>query len=430
MKKHLAILAILAMTVMSAPASPGEVSLDYCLDKACENYPLIAKYGLVEKTADISLADINRGWLPRIEAYGQTTVQNVVPEFPQSLKDVLAQLGQKSDGLGHVQYKLGVDVSQTIWDGGMSKARRDIECASSAEQQAQLDVRMYGIREKVMNLYFGILLAEAQISQTENTLGLLASNLKLMKSMYAGGVAMQSDVDMVEAQSLSMKQLLAQARSAVRAYRDVLSLYVGENLADSPLARPEASVPEGSESARPELALFDAQSRLNDARHSLTECSLMPRFGFFAQAWYGYPGINYFESMMKRDLSFNVLAGVKVSWNIDSFYTRKSSRRKTELAGESIANDRDVFLYNTKLKTSAQRQEIEGLRTVMADDARIIALRGNVRRAAESQLANGVIDATALLSKITDENSACLTASYHEILLIQKIYELKYNLNR
>lgn len=66
----------------------------------------------------------------------------------------------------------------------------------------------------------------------------------------------------------------------------------------------------------------------------------------------------------------------------------------------------------------------------MSDDARIVDLRSNVRKAAESRLRNGVIDATALLVKITDENQARLTAAYHEIQLIQSIYKLKNIINR
>ena len=66
----------------------------------------------------------------------------------------------------------------------------------------------------------------------------------------------------------------------------------------------------------------------------------------------------------------------------------------------------------------------------MRDDARIVELRKNVRVAAESQLQNGIIDMTALLSKINDENQAQLTASYHEVQLLQSIYQLKHTLNR
>lgn len=427
MKKSIIILLLGMFVPISVTA---QITLDYCLDRAEKNYPLIHKYDLVAKTADLSLADINKGWLPRINVYGQATIQNVVPEFPGQLKDILAKLSQDYKGLGYFQYKVGVDVSQTIWDGGASKAQREIERTSAAEQQAALSVRMYAVREKVMDLYFGILLMDEQIAQAENTIALLKANHTLMQSMKTNGVAMQSDVDMVEAQLLTLTQQLTGARSAAKSYKDVLGVYIGESLDDKSLVKPEATMPANLESNRPELALFNAQNRHNNALDAAINSSVMPRIGFFAQSWYGYPGINYFESMMKRDPSFNLMAGVKISWNVDAFYTKKNSRRKLALAGEGIENDREVFLYNTRLQTAAQTQEIDGIRSVMADDERIVELRASVRQAAESQLRNGVIDATALLSKITDENQALLTARYHEIQLLQNIYKLKNTLNR
>lgn len=427
MKKSIIILLLGMFVPISVPA---QITLDYCLDRAEKNYPLIHKYDLVAKTTDLSLTDINKGWLPRINVYGQATIQNVVPEFPGQLKDILVKLGQDYKGLGYFQYKVGVDVSQTIWDGGASKAQREIERTSAAEQQAALSVRMYAVREKVMDLYFGILLMDEQIAQAENTIALLKANHTLMQSMKTNGVAMQSDVDMVEAQLLTMTQQLTGALSTARSYKDVLAAYIGESIDGKSLVKPEATMPANLDSNRPELELFNAQNRHNNALDAAINSSVMPHIGFFAQSWYGYPGINYFESMMKRDPSFNLMAGVKISWNVDAFYTKKNSRRKLALAGEGIENDREVFLYNTRLQTAAQTQEIDGIRSVMADDSRIVELRASVRQAAESQLRNGVIDATALLSKITDENQARLTACYHEIQLLQNIYKLKNTLNR
>ena len=129
-------------------------------------------------------------------------------------------------------------------------------------------------------------------------------------------------------------------------------------------------------------------------------------------------------------MTFNLLAGVKVAWNIDSFYTRKNSASRSSLNAQSIRADREVFLFNSKIQTSSQLDAINSLRALMKDDKEIIALRANVRKAAESQLANGIIDATALLTKISDENMAALTAKLHEIQLLQEIYNLKYTLNR
>lgn len=134
--------------------------------------------------------------------------------------------------------------------------------------------------------------------------------------------------------------------------------------------------------------------------------------------------------MTDRKLSLNLIAGLKVSWNIDSFYTRDNNRRKYALANESVAAERDVFLFNTRLRATSESRAIDGLRRIIGEDDRIVELRGNVRRAAESQLAHGVIDATALLTKITDEQVARLNASLHQIQLLQSIYQLKYTLNQ
>lgn len=419
-----------ALLLITAASLHAQVTLEQCVELAQENYPLIQKYDLINRTQEINLSDINKGWLPQIGVYGQGTVQNAVPSFPDALSDMMSQMGTDMSGLGKLQYKVGVDVSQTIWDGGVSKSRREIARADNAERQATLDVQLYSIRERVENLFFGVLLIDEQIKQTQTTQALLQSNLDRLRAMKSNGTAMQSDVDMVEAQYLAISQQLTQAQSNSQSYRRMLGIFTGMDMTGQQLEMPDAKIPNNLTPNRPELSLFDAQTKANAAQSGSIRASLMPKIGLFAQAYYGYPGFDNFKSMMNRDLSFNVLAGVKVSWNIGSFYTKKNSERRLQLAAETIAADRDVFLFNTSLQTQSQTDRISELRDIMKEDFRIVELRANVRKAAESQLENGVIDATALLTKITDENQARLTSSYHEIQLIQSIYQLKNTLNR
>lgn len=410
--------------------SVAQISIEECISKAETNYPLISKYNIIEATSDIDLADINNSWLPRIGVYGQVTGQNIVPSFPKSLTGILDQMGQSVKGMGKVQYKVGVDVSQNIWDGGASKARREAARARYEVNKSTLDVEIYAVRQRVESIFFAILLTEEQIEQSEITFNLLQKNLEQLQSKVRNGVAMQSDSDMVEAQMLTVSQSIAQAKSAVEGYRNVLEIFTGESLKGKTLLRPSAEFPLSDESQRPELMLFQNRHEANLVTHRLSDTSLMPKVGMFAQAYYGYPGFDYFKSMMNRYLSFNILAGVKVSWNIDSLYSRKNNRKRTSVNALDINADRELFLFNSNIQSVSQREAIRGLRNVMKDDARIIELRGNVRRAAESQLANGVIDATILLTKISDENIAQLNARLHEIQLIKEIYNLKYTLNQ
>ena len=420
----------LALSLIMGVRLCAQVTVEQCVALAQENYPLVRKYDLLNRLKDVTLSDINKSWLPQVNLYGQGTVQNETPSFPESLSGMLNQVGTPVSGVDEWQYKVGADISQTIWDGGTSRTRREIENARDVERRAALDVQLYAVRERVENLFFGILLVEEQAKQTRSMLALLECNLDKLRSMRKNGTALQSDVDMVEAQYLTTVQQLTQAEYASRSYRKMLELFVGRSLEGQTLERPDAALPGNLAPERPEQRHFEARLQANEAQIAGIASNTMPRIGVFAQTYYGYPGFDYFESMMDRAPSFNVLAGVKVSWSIGAFYTKKNERQRLRLSAEDISAECDIFLFNNNLEAQAQLDHINELKAIMKENDRIVELRANVRKAAESQLDNGVIDATALLTKLTDEKQARLAASYHEIQLIQSIYQLKYTLNK
>ncbi|MDE6556639.1 MAG: TolC family protein, partial [Duncaniella sp.] len=330
------------------------LTIEECIDRAQENYPVIRKYGLLEATSEIDLSEISKSWLPRIGLYGQGSAQNVVPSFPSALSGFIQQMGQHVRGIGKMQYKAGVDILQNIWDGGTSVERRSVVRSKEALKQASLDVDMYAVRERVENIYFAILQTEEQIAQIQNTQSVLEANLEKLRSMLRNGTAMQSDVDMVEAQFLTLNQSIRQAQASVEGYRTVLGIFTASDVMTEKLEIPETKMPVMDNQLRPELRLFAEQMALNNAMRCLTDTSLRPKVGFFAQAYYGYPGFDYFKSMMNRDLSFNILAGVKVSWNIDSFYNRGNAARRAKVSNEEVEVERDLFLFNNRLQTVAQ----------------------------------------------------------------------------
>lgn len=421
----LMVLSLFVSVQMSA-----QVTLEECIALAEENYPIISKYDLLEQTKEVNLSNINKGWLPQINLYGQGTVQNDTPSLPESLTNIINQTGTNIAGLNEWQYRIGADISQNIWDGGTSKVHRKIERAEDAERQAAIDVQLYAVRERVEDLYFGILLMDAQIEQVKNMQLLLQSNLDKLRIMQSNGTAMQSDVDMVEAEYLGTVQQLTQAESASQSYRNVLGLFMGKSIVGQKLVKPEAIIPQDLMPSRPELKYFEKQLQTNEARNASITANMMPKIGLFAQLYYGYTGFDYFENMMNRNPSFNILAGVKLSWNIGALYNKKNDRMKLKLSSDNINVERDIFLFNINLQSHSQLDHIDELKAVIKNNDRIVELRTNVRKAAESQLDNGVIDATALLTKLTDEKQARLTAAYHEIQLLQSIYELKYTLNK
>ena len=415
--------------VACAAASSGQ-SLEECRRLAREHYPAIRQYDLIAQTEQYNLSNAARAWIPQVALSGQATYQSATPTYPEAFKTILQANGIEMAGIHRDQYKVSIDVSQHIWDGGKSRADKAIAKAEAEEQRSRVDVSLYDLQSRVDNLYFGILLLDERKAQTEVLIELLASNLARLQTYYKNGVAMQADVDAVEAELLAARQTLGQVESSRMSYRRMLEIFIGQPLASDNLERPAMQQLQSRTLARPELALFEAQESILTAQRKAINVSLMPRFSAFAQVYYGYPGLDMFKSMVSSDWSFNAIAGVRVSWNIGALYTKKNNLEKLNAAEKQIAVQRDVFLFNTQMQTTQDDGEIARLRQAITDDSRIVELRRRVRMAAESQLKNGVIDATDLLRKISDETAAALARSTHEIELLQSIYRLKTTLNQ
>ena len=343
---------------------------------------------------------------------------------------MLSQYGMGMPGMNKDQYKVQLELNQTLWDGGKTSADKRIAEAEAVEQRQATDVDLYALEGRVDDLYFGILLLDERIVQTRLTLELLRSNLDKMRSLQQHGAAMQTDVDTVEAELLTVNQQLTQVEASRDSYRRMLEVFIGRPLNGESLSLPDVTESASMEPARPELALFDARAAKLAAQQRLVKSATRPRFGLFAQGYYGYPGMDYFESMMSSDWSWNALIGVRMSWNFGAYYTKKNSLGKLRTAQRQIDVQRDVFLFNTRLQTTEESGDIARLRKALADDDRIVQLRRSVREAAESKLRNGVIDTNDLLRKITEEATAATARSAREIELLKTIYELKHTINR
>lgn len=405
-------------------------TLEECRQLAREHYPEIKQYNLISQTEQYNLSNAAKAWLPQIALSGQATYQSATVTYPEALQGMLTTNGVDMTGIRKDQYKIGVDVSQNIWDGGQSKATKAIAKAEAIEQRTRTDVSLYDLNSRIDNIYFGILLLDERVEQTNSLIKILESNLARMQTYVKNGVAIQSDVDAIEAELLTAQQTLEQIKVSRDCYRRMLELFIGQQISDNKLERPAMPEITARVSLRPELALFDAQTNKIEAQRKAINSSIMPRISAFAQAYYGYPGLDMFKSMTSSAWTPNAIAGLRVSWNIGAFYTKENDLKKLDLAQQQIAVQRDVFLFNTQMLTTQDDGEVARLRKAIANDDRIVELRRSIRIAAESKLKNGTIDATDLLTKISDETTALLNRNIHELELLQTQYRLKTTLNQ
>ena len=424
--KQTILLSVMMLTALVAQAQ----TLEECCRLAREHYPEIRQYDLIAETEQYNISNAARAWIPQVVLSGQATYQSATPTYPEAFNQMIAANGLDMSGVRKDQYKVVIDVSQNIWDGGQSKANREIAEAEATEQRSQVDASLYDLQSRIQNLYFGILLLDERVAQTETLIEVLDANLNRMCTYYKNGVAMQSDVDAVEAELLTAHQALSQVEASRASYRRMLEVFIGQSLTDKTLTRPAMVEVASRTSAHPKLVMFDAQTDRLAAQRKAITASTMPRFSAFAQGYYGYPGLDMFKSMVSAKWTLNAVVGVRMSWNIGAFYTKKNNLNKLDVAERQISVQRDIFLFNTQMQSTQDDGEIARLRSALEDDNRIVELRRSVRMAAESRLENGVIDATDLLRKIADETTATLNRSTHEIELLQATYRLKTILNQ
>lgn len=405
-------------------------SLEECRELAKKNYPEIKQYDLISKTEQFNLSNAVRSWIPQVAFSAQFTYQSETITYPDVLANMLTSNGIDNVGIKKDQYKIALDVNQNIWDGGQTKANKEIIASEAEEQRLSIDVDIYNLQSRIDNLYFGILLLDEREKQTIETMRLLEGNLEKVRSYYNNGIAMQADLDAVEAEILTLNQSLEQILASKATYRKMLEIFIGQELTSDTLQRP--SVPQVSErvSMRPELSLFDSKINKINAQMKMINTSVYPRFNAFAQAYYGYPGFDMFKSMTSTDLTINAIVGLKMSWNISAFYTKKNNIQNLEIIRQQIDVQRDIFNFNTEMQICQDDGEIARLTKALENDKRIIELRRSVREASESLLENGIINTTDLLQKITEEATSVRNQTLHEIELLQAIYRLKHTLNQ
>ena len=159
-------------------ASAVAQTLEVCQQAAERNYPLIAQHDLIARTTDLTVANIQKGWLPQLTATAQATYQSAVTAWPDEMKGLMQQMGVDMKGLAKDQYRVGVDLQQTVFDGGAISAQKQVAREQGAVQQAQLEVDLYKVRQRVNEMYFGLLLLDDQISLNKDLQEQLAASEK------------------------------------------------------------------------------------------------------------------------------------------------------------------------------------------------------------------------------------------------------------
>lgn len=397
------------------------LSIDDCQTMARKNYPAIARYNVIENVKKFSLANANTAYFPQLSLSAKATYQSDVTKVPIELPHIEIPVPDKD------QYQVFVQLNQVIWDGGQVAAHKENIAANAEVEKQKLETEIYALKERVNQVFFGILLLKEQLGQQTTLEKELQRNHDNVQNYIANGVANDADLSAVKVEQLKAGQQRIQLESTLDAYLKVLSVLIGQQVDHQTVfTKPSAELlSEELAINRPELRLFDAQQKLFDAQKSALTAKNMPVIGAFAQGGYGKPALNMFENKFKPYL----IGGVTLSWNFGNLYTFQNERKSIEQQKIALDSQRETFLYNLNMQIPQQQGEVEKYRKTMRDDNEIIRLRQVIKDAAEAKVENGTLTISDLLQEINALELAKQAKALHEIQYLMAIYNLKNTRN-
>ncbi len=408
MKKHIIILVITVGGLLTAQI-PDTLTLEYCQYKARANYPLHQQFELLQSAAELKINNLTTNWFPQFKINGQSTYQSDVTTLPLQVPGIAIPDIEKD------VYKVTLDISNTLYDGGLTRRHKLLENASLNVDKQNTEVELYKLRERIDQIYFNALL----LQENENLMNILKSEvesrLKIVESSVRNGVALQSNANVLQAELIKIEQQLLEIFLSRQAALDMLSEYIDQPVTFATvLTIPVSNIELDDPSyLRPELKLMNLQMQKLDASRSLLAAKVLPHLAAFGQIGYGKPGINMFSN----ELNDFYIVGLQINWTPWNWHRTRNDRRWIDLQKNMIETQKATFKQNIRILLKKDIAEINKYKTLILKDDEIIALRQKITNTISAQFDNGIITATDYLVELNAETQARLNKQVHIIQL-------------
>lgn len=407
------LLFVLLLASMGAVAQPAHsISLDQCFELAKQNYPLIKQFALIENTQDYSIASATRSNLPQIHIVGQATHQSEVTQIPISLP------GMQIPTMSKDQLRLYGEVSQSITDLFTLKDQKEYIHSTAAIENQKLEVELYSLRERINQLYFGILLIDAQLKQTELVKKDLQNGIDRAQVAITNGVALKSTADNLWAELLKIAQRSIEQKASRKGYLAMLALFINQPLNENTQFERPVQPLLSSTIKRPELKLFELQKASFDVQNKLITAKNLPRISVFMQGGWGRPGLN----MLDNDFKGYYIGGLRLNWNITGFYTSNNEKNILANRQKQIGFQEETFLFNTNIALKQIYTEVAKMQELIKTDQSIVEIRERVKHATQNQLTYGIATTNDYLLAVSAEDQAKQNLILHEIQLLMISY--------
>ncbi len=411
-------------------AASQALTLSEALNAAERHSPLTRQGAVSDAINERQRANLHKNYLPQLELNAQATWQSEVTRIslPDDLPFSLAITPPPQD-----QYRATLDVRQNLWDGGLTAAQLTIQQAGHEAELQQLAVDLYQLRERVQQLYFTALLADAQVTLSRLLLDDLTPRVRKVEAAIDQGTALPLNLRVLQAEQIRARQRLdeweATRSGALRALSVLTGLSLGPEVRlERPTFPAPLSLTAPAAAGRPEWRLFAAQEQVLQSQEDLLAARNRPRLSAFATGGYGRPGLN----LLADSFEPYFIGGLSLKWSFsDGLLGRTANERQVlTLQREAVSLRRETFDQNVNAQAVRLQADIERYERQLQQDDELIDLRRRNREVAAAQLDLGIMTATDYANELNAELQARESKALHELQLLQARWQLGWLIGR
>jgi len=398
--------------------SQSTLSLEDCYARAIEVHPVSGDNVLLESMTLLKLQNHNAFYYPQFDLYAQATYQSDVTSVDVSIPGI--DIPKPSND----QYKIAMDISQVIYDGGLTKSRKQLEKQQLETAVKQTEVTLHQLKEMVNSVFFTILLLQEQEKILDLMIEVLDERVSVARSAVKNGVMMESDLLSLLAEQLKLKQQVTEMNiskeTGLIVLAELLEMEFDEGME---LVVPAVDIDRNSDISRPEIGLFESQISQFGLSSDIIRSSRRPKVYAFSQVGYGRPGLN----MLSDEFDPYYLVGARISWNPFDWKQSKREREMLLLKQGQVTNQMEAFTRNVNIELERAQSDIKKFEKLMTLDETIIEMRSRIVQSSTSKLDNGVINPADYISDLNAEKQARIDEEIHRMkwLKAQADYAVK-----
>lgn len=430
----------LLILLFSLTVSAQEISLDACLKSTRTHFPTLKQEEVIKVMNQALQRAIWYSYLPQISIDGGAAYQSHVTELAIDIPPLEIMPGTPAIEVGPIdlpslpkfQYNAYIQATQLIWDGGNIRALGNEIQADTDARIAQMGMEMQKVEESVMELYFSLLILDAQNHLQEVLLEEIIRQKNRVENALKNGVATQNTLDGILVELIKAQQIKYQIEENRKAVIEALNIFTGLELSNSVTAKiPERPLPDiiNNQSeifapARAEHAYFEAESKRAGAKLAAFLSEGMPKIALFARGGYGRPGLNMLDPNPNTFFSY----GIKLNWNFGQLYSLNAQKKQMQGTKNLLQLQKETLEKDLQAKTIKQQNEAQQYDEILRRDNEILTLMENIVERARIQEEEGKLSTTEYLAQVTELNAMKQTRDLHRLQQLKALYKVVFTL--